>query len=129
MSPNKEIKMSFNEAVDNIYLTADGMTKRILGSRIRDILMGTDHRGLFDAVAADIFDVIPIAGDLSNLMRIRDAAGKGAEFAKRRLPVQMVDLIVGILPDPIGGVLDLVTPSNIINYFERTGAAKWVKRA
>lgn len=120
--------MTLNEAVDNLYHTLDDGTRRVLGTRIRDVLLGSQQRGIIDAVVADVVDVIPIAGDLSNLMRVRDASVRGTEFAKRRLPIQLIDLVAGALPDPIGGVLDLITPSNTINYLERTGSAKWVKR-
>lgn len=113
-----------NEALDRIYAKADGTLRSVVGSRVRDIIIGSDQRELLDAIVADVVDIIPIVGDASNVMRIRDAASRGAEFAKRRLPTQVIDLVGGVLPDPIGGIFDMVTPTNTINYLERTGALK-----
>ena len=107
--------------LERVYNKTDQAARKMLGDRGRDIFMGTNHTRLSDAVAADLVDVIPLAGDFSNVLRIQDAARRGGEFSKRRLPVQLVDFIGGALPDPIGGIIDLLTPTNTLGYLESKG--------
>lgn len=123
------IPVGINEAIDNLYFRIDSFVTRTTSPRVRNLLMGSQQQSLLDAMLADLVDIIPGVGDASNLLRVRDAAVKGGEFTKKRLPVQLVDLVAGVLPDPVGGILDALTPSNTITYMERTGSAKWRKRA
>ena len=81
--------------------------------RMQKILLGVKHNELKDAIIADLVDVIPIVGDISNVSRVVQEKGK---THKSR---QIVDFLGGALPDPIGGAIDFLTPTNTIKYLSR----------
>jgi hypothetical protein len=89
------------------------MTQNEKADRIRHILIGVKHSELKDAILADLFDVIPIVGDVSNISRAIQ------EREKTHKARQIVDLFAGALPDPIGGAIDFLTPTNTIKYFSK----------
>lgn len=84
---------------------------------IKDILFESKQTTLGRAIAADLWDAIPIVGDASNFFRVRHAEKVGITRS-RRFSKQIVDLAVGLLPDPVGGILDLLTPTNTITYIQ-----------
>jgi len=84
---------------------------------LRDILFESKQRTLGRAIAADVLDAFPILGDVGNFYRTRHAARMGRE-RPRRVTRQLVDTLVGILPDPVGGILDLLLPMNTITYLQ-----------
>lgn len=82
---------------------------------LRDVLFESKQSTLGKAIAADLLDALPIVGDVGNFFRVRDAAKVGMVRPKR-ITRQMVDLLVGILPDPVGGIADLLLPVNTVTY-------------
>lgn len=89
------------------------MAQKEVTDRITRILIGVKHNELKDAIMADLFDVIPIVGDISNVSRVVQEKGK------TRKARQIVDLLAGALPDPIGGAIDFLTPTNTIKYLSK----------
>jgi len=84
---------------------------------LRDVLFESKQSSLPKAVVADVLDAVPILGDIGNFYRTRHAGTVGRE-RPRRLTRQLVDTLVGILPDPVGGVLDLLLPMNTVTYLQ-----------
>ena len=64
---------------------------------------------------ADVIDVIPVVEDVSNFFRVRHANREGVR-RQPRVGRQALDLALGSLPEPVGAVLDLLTPTNTITY-------------
>lgn len=85
---------------------------------LQRIAFGSEHRTLAEALAADLLDVIPIVGDVSNAYRVRDAMKRQAVM-QAKPGLQMVDMLLGMLPEPVGAVLDVLTPSSTVNYLRR----------
>ncbi len=88
---------------------------RLAPEQIRDILFESKQSSLGKAILADLLDAVPIAGEIGNFFRVRDAAKAGREKL-RRVTLQLIDMLFGVLPDPVGGILDLITPTNTITY-------------
>jgi len=108
--------------LESVYDAVQGVTGDVLGERARKVLIGVNQDELIDAVIADVLDIIPVVGDFTNLMRVYDSAKTGTPYEKkRRLASQLVDMVAGVLPDPIGTVLDVITPTNTLLYLEKTG--------
>lgn len=84
---------------------------------MRDILFESKQSSLGRAIAADLVDAIPIVGDALNLFRVRHAEKIGLT-AERRFSRQLIDLTLGVLPDPIGGIIDVLTPTNTLTYLQ-----------
>ena len=84
---------------------------------LRDILFESKQTSLPKAIAADILDVFPILGDIGNFYRTKHAGKVGRE-RPRRLTRQMVDTLVGVLPDPVGGIADLLLPMNTVTFIQ-----------
>lgn len=97
----------FNHALDNI--------PRLSPVEIRDMLFESKQSTLGKAILADLIDIVPIAGDISNIFRCRHAAQTYRE-RPRRIAKQLIDLSAGLLPDPLGGILDILTPTNTLTY-------------
>ena len=79
-------------------------------NKLMNTLVGIEHKSFSQAAIADVVDIIPIVGDVSNVIR---TSLETNEMAKNR---QMFDLLVGILPPPLGDVFDALTPTNAMNY-------------
>jgi len=73
---------------------------------IERVLLTTDHRDFREALAADLFDLIPVAGDITNAARIAHAWSKRDYFE--------VAAQVGDLPGPLN-----LLPANIVCYLRR----------
>ena len=80
------------------------------------VIYGTAHRNLGEAIASDVVDVIPIAGDIGNAMRVYKLAKEGKDTTA--LTLQTGDLLIGAIP-VIGAVGDLVTPTNTLLFILR----------
>lgn len=71
-----------------------------------EVLFGTKHERLPEAVIADILDTVPFIGDIGNAVRTVK------EENERRRAMQMFDTLAGSIPDPFGGIIDVLTPTN-----------------
>ena len=80
---------------------------------LKRILFSAEHDSLAEAVLADLVDAIPILGDLTNAMRVKDAMDKN--LPDRTLLLQLGDLIGGIIPG-LGDVFDIISPTNTLTY-------------
>jgi hypothetical protein len=87
---------------------------------LRDVLFESKQSSLGKAMLADLLDAVPVVGDIGNFYRVKHAARVGRE-RPRRVTRQMVDILVGIVPDPVGGVLDLLLPMNTVTYLQERG--------
>lgn len=83
----------------------DKWTKKALRAAV-----STTHESLDEAIAADVIDVIPIAGDYANALRVVDAAQQKDPL---RFGLQTGDMILGAVP-VIGFIGDLLTPTNTL---------------
>lgn len=90
---------------------------------LKNVMVGSKHESFGQAALADVIDVIPYAGDASNVIRTVDAGLSGEKWENRRVATQSADLALGFIPDLIPGVgtvvgtvLDVLTPTNIFNY-------------
>ncbi len=114
--------MDISELVYRLGREARQSCDRNLGTRVCEILAGTNQQDLPDAIIADILDIIPIIGDLTNALRVIDAAGKGNEYQrKKKVAMQLIDALSGSLPDPVGAIIDAITPTNTILYLSKKG--------
>ena len=86
---------------------------------LRDILFESTQSSFARAVAADLLDIVPVVGDVSNFFRVRHAEKIGT-VQSRKFALQLIDLAAGALPDtpqfPIGAILDALTPTNTVTY-------------
>lgn len=82
---------------------------------LRDILFESKQSTMGRAIVADVIDVIPLVGDFSNFFRVRHASREGIT-RQPRVGRQALDLALGSLPEPVGAVLDILTPTNTITY-------------
>lgn len=103
--------------LDRMYGSASDLATRVLGGRGREVLIGAWQAELRGAILADIRDVVPILGDVANLLRVQDAARRGGDFPRKRIPAQLADLIVGVFP-VVGDIGDLITPTNTLAWLE-----------
>ena len=85
------------------------------------ILTTTYHRSLLEAMFADLFDVVPLLGDVGNEERVADALRRNDKVALR---AQSLDLFFGIVP-VLGDIADLLTPTNTLLYLRRIGVINW----
>jgi hypothetical protein len=76
-----------------------------------------EHKNIVEAMCADLFDVLPLAGEVAGLVRMVQALEKKDDF---RLALETGDLVLGF-PPLLGDVLDLLTPTNLICYLRRSG--------
>lgn len=89
-------------------------------TEIRDVLFESKQSTLGRAIAADVVDIIPLVGDAANFFRVRHAGKSGIERG-RRVSRQALDLGLGSLPDPVGAVLDALTPTNTNTFLRESG--------
>ncbi len=107
-----ELEDNLNRFLDDVAASAP--------PEIRDILFESKQSTLGRAVAADVIDIIPFVGDAANFFRVRHAGKLGIERG-RRVGRQALDLGLGSLPDPVGAVLDALTPTNTNTYLREQG--------
>lgn len=87
---------------------------------LRDILFESKQSTMGRAIAADVVDVIPIVGDIANFFRVRHAGQLGVD-RPRRVGRQALDLALGSLPEPVGAIFDVLTPTNMMTYLRERG--------
>ena len=83
---------------------------------LKRILFSAEHDSFAEVILADLVDVIPILGDLTNVMRVKDAMDKN--LPDRTVLLQLGDLVGGIIP-VVGDIFDIITPTNTITYLLR----------
>lgn len=113
-NPLEPLTAFLEEAEDNFLQFLDSIVASA-PPQLREVLFESEQKTMGRAVAADLFDVIPVIGDISNLFRVRHA-GNLEDRPRGRVTRQTVDLLLGALPPPVGGALDFLTPSGIITY-------------
>lgn len=79
---------------------------------IKRILFTTDHKNMIEAVMADLTDAIPLAGDITNAIRVADAMKKDRKI---ELAMQSIDFLGGLFPG-LGDIFDIITPTNTLIY-------------
>lgn len=96
------------------------LSERQLADKAKNIISSPRHENLTSAVAADIVDVIPIVGDVTNALRVINSFTE--DESDRTKALQTLDMLVGVLPG-IGTLADLITPTNTIVYLmDKNGA-------
>ena len=108
-----------DEPINKLFYSIIENCKKRFGESPCNVLMGANHKNLFEAILADIVDAIPIIGDISNFFRIIDAANNPDVAVRRRVTAQLIDFVLGLLPSPIGTILDILTPTNTIMYLRK----------
>ncbi len=103
---------NFNQFLDEVAASAP--------PDLRDVLFESKQSTFGRAVLADLVDIIPVVGDAANFFRVRHAGKQGIE-RQRRVGRQALDLGLGSLPDPVGAVLDALTPTNTNTYLREQG--------
>jgi hypothetical protein len=83
--------------------------------RIDRILTEPEQEALLDAIAADIVDVVPIAGDLVALVRMKQAEDKGIEYPSRP---QVIENALSDIPAPFDTVGDVLVSANTMHYLQ-----------
>ncbi len=107
-----EMEDNFNRFLDDFAAGAP--------PELRDVLFESRQSTLGRALLADAIDVIPVVGDVSNFFRVRHASREGIR-RQPRVGRQALDLALGSLPEPVGAVLDLLTPTNTMTYLREQG--------
>jgi hypothetical protein len=74
-----------------------------------------DHESVWEAILADIADIVPVIGELAGIVRIAQAYERKDYL---RLALETGDLFAGF-PPLIGDILDLITPTNLICYLAK----------
>lgn len=108
------------EVVEWAFSSLDRTVTKTLGPQFRDVLIGAEQSELLKALAADLVDIIPVVGDIANVARVHDAAQRGGDFPRKRIPTQLIDLLAG-LPPGIGELLDALTLTNTLNWLQAHG--------
>ncbi len=88
--------------------------------RIKSVLFDYKHDKLIDAVVADLVDIVPWVGGISNGERTRRARVAGDDKAFK---LQLIDTIAGSVPY-IGTILDIITPTNTIIFLNEKADLK-----
>ena len=113
--PEKALPAIIPEVLEDEFNWLLDRIPKLSPEELRDMLFESKQSSLGKAVLADLLDAVPIAGDISNIFRCRDAA-KVYRKRPRRMAKQLIDLAAGMLPDPVGGIADLITPTNTLTY-------------
>ena len=118
--PDEELR-KITKPIDDL-LNGDLPTPAELPKRIENILISPKQKSLHDAILADIFDIIPVVGDVSNAIRVGRAALEDDVLASERMALQSIDAAVGIIPsffpggEVVSTILDFLTPTNMVVY-------------
>lgn len=75
---------------------------------IKQIMTGTEHKTIHDAIAADIVSAIPVLGPVSDFFRLIDAD------TRPRKALQSLDFATSALP-----MSDLFTPTNTLIFLDK----------
>lgn len=85
------------------------------------ILSGPQQETLAEAMAADAIDVVPVAGDLTAIVRNERAEDLGMEYPQRPAALENA---FGDLPPPLGTLADILIAQNVMSHLERTRGIK-----
>jgi len=77
----------------------------------------TEHKTVLEAISADLFDVIPVLGELAGLARIMEGLEKKDD---ERVILELGDLLGGWVP-VLGEIFDVASPTNLILYLRKAG--------
>ena len=80
---------------------------------VREVALSSKQDTMGKAALADAVDVIPIIGDVANMFRVRHGGGK-----PERVKSQATDLLAGSLPEPLGFILDALSPTNFMTFLK-----------
>lgn len=92
---------------DRIERHIDNLENKFKTSKLSNIVFGIEHDNIIQAIAADLVDIIPIAGEITNISRIRNSK------TKSRRTLQSIDLVTGVIP-----FANILTPTNTILFIE-----------
>lgn len=87
------------------------MRTKINNERFRNIISGSNHEKIEDAIAADLVSALPIIGSISDFLRLIDSESRPQKV------LQALDLITSPIP-----VADVFTPTNTLLYLNKKGA-------
>jgi len=90
--------------------------------KFKRVVLGSDFHTMNEAVAADVFDAVPVLGDVSNFLKLFNVK-KDPQLTPEQQRFMMnlkqrlhtVDFIGGAIPG-VGTAWDLATPTNTIIY-------------
>jgi hypothetical protein len=82
-------------------------------SALDRVLIEPHQEALAEAVAADVVDVAPIAGDLLAAVRQRRAEEQGVEYNDQ--PVY-IENALSDLPPPVDTIADILVSQNVLRY-------------
>jgi hypothetical protein len=112
--PYDEDKSIVGEKVDELLSTLDnhGILKEFEKVNINKVFTSTKHDTLLEATLSDIVDAVPIVGDISNAIRVKDAIERQDDLATA---MQTIDTLAGLVP-VYGDIVDILTPTNTVLY-------------
>lgn len=113
--PEKVLPAVIPEILEDQFNRLLDAIPRLSPEELRDMLFESKQSTLGKAVLADLTDLIPILSEVSGVFRSRHAA-KTFRERPRRISKQLIDLAVGFLPDPVGGILDTLLPVNTLTF-------------
>lgn len=79
-------------------------------NRIKQIISGTEHETLEDAIAADLVSAIPLFGAASDFMRLLDSE------TRPQKALQAIDMLTEPVP-----IFNALTPTNTLLYLDKRG--------
>ncbi len=74
------------------------------------IIAGTEHKTLEDAIAADLFSAVPILGAVTDFLRVLDSD------TRPQKALQVVDMLTEPIP-----IFNVVTPTNTLLFLDKKG--------
>lgn len=81
-----------------------------MDERTRNILVGTKHDSIEDAIAADLVSALPIIGAVTDFFRLLDSE------SRPKKALQAIDMLTSPIP-----FVDLITPTNTLFYLDGKG--------
>jgi len=98
-----ELEDGLNKLLDKIRDSAPPL--------LREVMMESKQDTMGKSILADVVDVIPFVGDLGNMFRVRHGSGQ-----PERVSRQATDLFAGSLPEPVGFIMDALSPTNFLTF-------------
>ena len=88
------------------------MSEKSLLDRILMAPWTIEHESVWEAILADLADLVPVVGDIAGLVRMMQAYEKKDNL---RLALETGDFFAG-LPPVIGEIANALTPTNLVCY-------------
>jgi hypothetical protein len=107
--PEKKLSTALQEELGSLPDPLDEET-------LARILSDPQQQHLAEAIAADILDAAPIAGDLAAYIRIKEAEEQGIEYPERPTAVEN---ILSDIPAPLDTIGDIAVSQNVTSYMQR----------